>query len=262
MTEAAFTAARCADVLQRLRSAAPKVHCLTNPVAQNFSANVLLALGAVPSMTLSREEVRDFAAGADGLLVNLGMLEPERRAAIPLAIAGAKGAGKPIVLDPVFVQRSPVRRSLARDLLQEGVSLLKSNHEEMAALFPDGSGAGVLAAHGTTLVTTGQQDQVSRAGQGVRLANGDPMLARVTATGCALGAVLAACLAVEADPVVAAAAGVTVFNIAAELAVQDCGGPGSLVPSLLDALYRLRGEDIRQRLSVAAIEHDTDRRLA
>ena len=43
------------DILARLRTCGPRVHCITNAVAQNFTANVLLAAGCVPSMTLSAE---------------------------------------------------------------------------------------------------------------------------------------------------------------------------------------------------------------
>ena len=35
----------------------PRVHCITNAVAQNFTANVLLAAGAVPSMTIAPKEI-------------------------------------------------------------------------------------------------------------------------------------------------------------------------------------------------------------
>ena len=59
----------------------PRVHCITNAVAQNFTANVLLAAGAVPSMTLSVEEIGPFVAGANALLVNLGTFDHERREA-------------------------------------------------------------------------------------------------------------------------------------------------------------------------------------
>ena len=38
-------------VFARLRETAPRVHCITNSVAQNFTANMLLAAGAIPSMT-------------------------------------------------------------------------------------------------------------------------------------------------------------------------------------------------------------------
>ena len=43
-------------VIARVRDWAPLVHCITNTVAQNFTANVLTALGAVPSMTIHADE--------------------------------------------------------------------------------------------------------------------------------------------------------------------------------------------------------------
>src|ERR1700686_1109940 len=98
-----------ADVLARIRSRAPRVHCITNSVAQAYTANMLLAAGAIPSMTIAREEIAAFVAGADALLVNLGTFDAERRAAIDVAL-GAIGQGgmeqrrKPWVLDPVFIQ--------------------------------------------------------------------------------------------------------------------------------------------------------------
>src|SRR4029077_19441432 len=67
------------SVLTRLRARGPRVHCITNAVAQNFTANVLLAAGCIPSMTLSAEEIGPFVAGAQGLLVNLGTFDGERR---------------------------------------------------------------------------------------------------------------------------------------------------------------------------------------
>ena len=98
-----------ADILTRLRERAPRVHCITNAVAQTFTANVLLAAGAVPSMTLSPDEIGAFVARADALLVNLGTFDAERRAAASTAIEVAAEEGVPWVLDPVFIDRSEPR---------------------------------------------------------------------------------------------------------------------------------------------------------
>ena len=57
-----------ADIFARLRARNPSVHCITNAVAQNFTANVLLAAGAIPSMTVAPDEVGSFVARADALL--------------------------------------------------------------------------------------------------------------------------------------------------------------------------------------------------
>ena len=75
-----------ADLFARIRSRAPRVHCITNSVAQQYTANMLLAAGAVPSMTLSPDEIGGFVAGADALLVNLGTFDAERKSAIGAAL--------------------------------------------------------------------------------------------------------------------------------------------------------------------------------
>jgi len=54
-----------AEVLERIRTRTPRVHCITNVVAQNFSANMLLAVGAIPSMTIAPDEIVEFAARAE-----------------------------------------------------------------------------------------------------------------------------------------------------------------------------------------------------
>src|ERR1700733_12730732 len=92
-------------VLVRIRERAPRVHCLTNTVAQQYTANMLLAAGAVPSMTISPQEIGAFVAGADALLVNLGTFDAERRSAVEAALSAAAEYGKPWVLDPVFLAR-------------------------------------------------------------------------------------------------------------------------------------------------------------
>src|ERR1700734_3813137 len=116
-----------ADVLARIRDRAPRVHCITNTVAQNYTANMLLAVGAVPSMTISSEEIGSFVASADALLVNLGTFDAERRAAIDVAVESASAARIPWVLDPVFVDRAPARADFARQLIGRGPAVVRLN---------------------------------------------------------------------------------------------------------------------------------------
>src|SRR3989304_1733181 len=123
-----------AALLDRLRARGPRVHCITNAVAQNFTANVLLALGCVPSMTLSAGEIGDFVAGSDALLVNLGTFDRERREGSGTGVAGAPRGTVPWVLDPVFVDRSAPRASFARVLIGRGPQVLRLNRAEFSAL--------------------------------------------------------------------------------------------------------------------------------
>lgn len=239
------------DLLQKVRVARPRVHIITNTVAQSFTANVVLALGAVPSMTIAADEVAGFAASADALLVNLGTLDEARRIAIPLAIEAAQKAGRPVVVDPVFVDRSAPRRAYAREILQGAPSLVRINEAEMTALFPDRGAADKLILAGTAFAVTGPEDKIESSGRDFRLRNGHPLMARVTATGCAGGAVLAVFSSLIGDTALAAAAGLSVFNIAGEIAAERAGGPGTFVPELLDAIYGLSLSDIQRRLKTA-----------
>lgn len=243
-----------ADVLARLRARRPRVHCITNAVAQNFTANMLLAAGAVPSMTLSRDEVADFVASADALLVNLGTLDTERRAAIDLAIiaAGAQVPNPvPWVLDPVLIDRSRPRLGLAATLAARHPRAIRLNDAEFRALSGVEPGAEALAryaaARGSVIGLTGDRDIVTDGDRSVTILNGDALMAKVTAMGCAASAIVAACLAVEPDAWRATAAGLMLVGIAGEVAAGAAHGPGTFAVAVLDTLHGLDAGTIVQR---------------
>jgi hydroxyethylthiazole kinase len=239
-----------ADILARMRVRAPRVHCLTNSVAQQYTANVLLAAGCVPSMTISREEVEFFVAGADALLVNLGTFDAERRAAIDVAVGAAKAASKPWVLDPVFIERAQPRGQFARELLAQGPAVVRLNIAEFAALSggdPAGDASERFAKkHRTVVALTGDVDRVTDSARRVVVANGDPLMAQVTAMGCAGSALVAAALVVEPDAFVAATAALAAFGVAGEVAARDARGPGSFAGAIIDALHALDRTTLRQ----------------
>ena len=123
-----------AKALKTVRAATPSIHCITNSVAQNFTANVLLALGAQPSMTHDADEVGEFVASANGLLINLGTLDAARRRSIDLAITSAEGVAIPWVLDPVMVDRSHWRAESAAMCLLRHPTVLRANEREAALM--------------------------------------------------------------------------------------------------------------------------------
>ncbi|HEU4519897.1 MAG TPA: hydroxyethylthiazole kinase, partial [Microvirga sp.] len=63
-----------AHLMDRLRREGTRVHAITNTAAQAFTANLLLAAGAAPSLTTAPDEAQAFTARAGALLVNLGTL--------------------------------------------------------------------------------------------------------------------------------------------------------------------------------------------
>ena len=243
-----------AAVLGRLRARSVKVHCITNAVAQNFTANVLLALGCVPSMTLSPEEIGAFVARADALLVNLGTFDRERREATEIAVDTAGREGIPWVLDPVFVDRAPGRAAFAGDLVGRGPEAVRLNDGEFAALADETPSPEAVAAYArakaTVVALSGETDLIADGSRLVRLTNGDPLMARVTAMGCAGSALVAACLAVEPDAWRAAAAGLMLIGVAGEIAAARADGPGSFAVAILDALYRLDAPSLLRHAKV------------
>jgi hydroxyethylthiazole kinase len=243
-----------ATLLERLRAGAPRVHCITNAVAQNFTANVLLTAGCVPSMTLSPEEIGAFVAHSDALLVNLGTFDRERREATGVAVEAAAREGVPWVLDPVFVDRAAPRADFARELLARRPKVARLNHAEFSAL----AGAkptreAVIAyarEHNIVVGLSGAADLVTDGARVATIANGHPFMAQVTAMGCAGSALVAACLAVEADAWRATAAALLIFGIAGELAAAKAAGPGSFAVAIIDALHGLDAPTLMSRARV------------
>jgi hydroxyethylthiazole kinase len=244
-----------ADVLARIRERAPRVHCITNSVAQQYTANMLLAAGAVPSMTISSEEIGAFVAGADALLVNLGTFDRERKSAVEAAVRTAADEELPWLLDPVFIDRSPARAQFGRTLTAARPSVVRLNHAEFAALSGDkaepAAAARFAQANATIVALTGDVDIVSDGRRRVAIANGDPLMAAVTAMGCAGAAIVCAALAVEADPWLATLAALAAFGVAGEVAAQTAQGPGSFAVAMIDALHRLDRGTLRARVKVS-----------
>lgn len=237
-----------AALLEKLRGARPRVHCITNAAAQVFTANLLLAAGGIPSLSFAAEEVRFFTRRSAALLVNLGTLDAERRSGIPLAIEAAQDARIPIVLDPVFVEASPPRLAMACNLLRHRPNVLRCNASEFSALQnaddPKRDVTQFAAASHCTIALTGPVDCVTDGARIVSIANGHKLMSQTTAMGCAGTALIAAFCAMTEDSLIAAASALLVLGIAGEQAGRAANGPGSFVPAFLDCLAALNADDI------------------
>ncbi|MDQ1286834.1 MAG: hydroxyethylthiazole kinase [Actinomycetota bacterium] len=255
-------------VVEAVRLRAPLVQCITNSVVTGFTANVLLAAGAAPAMVDITGEAGPFAAVASALLVNLGTPTPEQRAAAVEAVTAATDAGTPWVLDPVAVGALPIRTSLAKDLAARRPTVVRGNASEIIALAGDGAGgrgvdststAGEALPAARSLVTagvgavavSGERDVVTDGSRVATLTGGDPLLTRVTGTGCALGALVAACAAVTDDALLAALTASAWIGAAAEIAVPAAHGPGSFAVGLIDALATLDGTALADRVRIS-----------
>ncbi|MFJ2743010.1 hydroxyethylthiazole kinase [Streptomyces sp. NPDC087440] len=248
-----------AGVIASVRGSGPLVHCLTNVVVSQFTANVLLAVGAAPAMVHSAEEAGALARVAGGVLVNLGTVTSVTAAAMRVAVKEAAGGGRPWVLDPVAVGPLPWRTGLAHELLESAPpAVVRGNPSEILALDGGAGGRGVDSTdvpeaaldaatglarrYGCVVAVSGPEDVLTDGARVVRVANGHPLLPLVTGTGCALGALVAACVAVTGDALVAAAAATGLLTVAAEVAAVRSAGPGTFAVALIDELYALSPE--------------------
>jgi hydroxyethylthiazole kinase len=240
----------------QLRASAPRVHVITNSVAQNFTANVLLAAGATPSMTIALDEVSAFTASADALLVNIGTLDANMREAIPCAIAVAKREKKPFVLDPVLVDRSPPRLAFANTILAEGPAIVRANVAELTTLAGgitnDDAVAEFAEKHECVVAATGSTDFVTDGKNFIYLGNGHLLMSKITAMGCAASALTAAFAAVESSPFIATVAALSMMNVAGEIVGKDAKGPGSFAVALLDTIHAIDSQTIYTRLEILA----------
>ena len=256
-----FAGAAAAN-LARLGKTRPVIHNITNFVAMSFTANALLAAGASPVMAHAAEEAAEVTASASALVLNMGTPSRDRIAGM---IASGKCANKkniPVVFDPVGAGTTGFRITAAERLMEEiDFRVLRGNASEVLALGRRCAGSGgVDAVHETSdaletalslairqravVAVTGREDVVTDGSRVLRVLNGHPLMARITAAGCTVSAVIGAFLAVDTDTLRAAATALAYFGLAGETAARAASAPGSFMVALLDALYTITPEQL------------------
>ncbi|HLY86765.1 MAG TPA: hydroxyethylthiazole kinase [Gaiellaceae bacterium] len=258
--------------LRELRERKPLVHQVTNYVVMNETANATLALGALPVMAHAVEEVEEMVAIASALVLNIGTLSERWIEAMLLAGGGASARGIPVVLDPVGAGATTYRTDTARRILEDvHVTVLRGNAGEVATLV--GTEAEVRgvesmsigleppvlareAARGLGVIAsvTGPIDNVSDGERTLAVANGHPLLAAVTGTGCISSALTGCFLAAKpADPLEAAAEALAALGVAAEDAAAGADGPGTFHARLYDALAGLDPDTLDERARISEL---------
>lgn len=202
---------------QKRREAKPLIHCITNPIAMNQSANAILALGARPIMAEHPLEVEEITATAQGLLLNFGNISDIRMEAMEKSLWVAVQNNIPTVLDIVGVACSKLRLKFFEKLVAgQKLTVIKGNYSEILAIInKDYRASGIDAEkglgieqiteaaleaskkYGTIIVATGPVDIIVFNGKVVTVEGGCDQMGTVTGTGCMLGAIIATFLAFD-----------------------------------------------------------------
>ena len=259
-----------AEALVELRRQRPLVHNITNYVVMDFSANALLAIGASPVMAHAADEVREMVALAGALVINIGTLSPPWIEAMFAAGQAARARRLPLILDPVGAGATRLRTDTALRLLDEvKPTIVRANASEILSLAEAGGGTkgvdatrGVDEARGTAIAiaqyagavvaVTGAEDFVTDGERRIRVANGHPLMARVTGTGCVCSSLVGAFAAVQADTLMATISTLIVYGIAGELAAEGDPRPGTFRTRLIDALDAVTPEEVMARARLTA----------
>ncbi len=257
-------AEKAAENLRLVREKRPLVHSITNDVVMNFTANALLASGAYAVMAYAQEEVEEMVSLADALVLNMGTPTPAKVDAMEKAGNRANALRIPIALDPLGAGATSFRTLSATKLIDKiSPRVIRGNPSEILSLVHKGSGTkGVESIHrvdqavdaaaslarerSLTLAVTGKEDVVTEGFRVMRIHNGHPMMGYVTGAGCVATAMIAAFLAMVSDPVEAAASALSYLGLAGEKAAEGADGPGTFQVRLLDALYSISEDELRE----------------
>lgn len=241
------------ELLTSLRDQNPLVQCITNYVAMNIAANVVLAAGASPAMIHAPEEISDFTPICGALTINIGTLSSPWVGSMLAAARIANDKNIPWVLDPVAHFISGYRKDSAQSLIALRPTILRGNASETMAMAGEAgagkgadSGDSVDAAHGAAIAlaqkygsvvaVTGPVDFVTDGVQSARVTGGSEIMPMVTALGCSQTALMGA-YAACGPAFDAALATLAHFKVAGTKAAQRADGPGSFQMHFLDALY-------------------------
>ena len=253
MTIKMLTSLSAAQHLAQFREVRPLVHCMTNEVVQEITANVLLAAGASPAMVVSREEVESFAKISTALLINVGTPASERLPSMFAAAKAANEAGVAWALDPVAAGVLPWRDEMIGDFLELKPTVVRGNASEiMALMVRSAGGKGVDSlnssseaidaakemanTYNTIVCVTGETDYITDGDEVVGVSGGHLMTTLVVGTGCSLSALVAAFAGVERS-LESVATACLLSKRAAEYALPLSKGPGTFHTNYLDGLY-------------------------
>ena len=255
-----------------LNNKMPLIHCITNPISINGCANVILSLGARPVMAEHPGEVCEITASADALMLNSGNITDARMKSVFLSMKTAKEKNIPVLLDVVGIACSGFRREYIHGFLNSFTpSVIKGNYSEIKALYDeayfssgvdaelslDADDIAIIASrlshkYKSVILATGKTDVAAHGEKIFYIKNGTQSLAKLTGTGCMLGALCTAFMT-SASPADAAAAACCYFGICGELSETD-RGLGSFMVNLMDKISVV---DIKEYSQMLKLEDKT-----
>jgi len=269
------------EIFQNTLKSKPIVHCITNFVTVNDCANIILAGGGSPTMAHHKDEVEEITENSQSLVLNMGNVHDVT--AMILAGKRSNEVKHPVVIDPVGMGASKLRNNVFRELSQNmKFSVIRGNISEIKAV-ANGEGITkgvdaneedmvtednlketVKAAKAlskkleSVIVISGAIDIVADKDKAYVIRNGNPIMAKVTGTGCLSTALIGAFCGGNPDNILeAAAAAVTVMGVSGEIALKRMkkfeGGTMMFRMFLIDVVSNITPEIINGEMNIEEI---------
>lgn len=253
--------------LSSVKAKSPLTLSITNQVTINECANGILAVGGSPVMSDDPDDAAELSTLAAATVINIGTTNKYKLAVMLAAAKGAKTAGHPIVLDPVGVGATKVRRETALRLIDhQRPDIVRGNFAEIKAL------AGLTIKHKgvdsienediksmvevaqtlsgqlkSIVAVTGATDVVVDGGKFFCIKGGTPLMTRLTGTGCMLSAIVGAYAGANSEDLFLSVVSALVhMSLAGERALKELESDrlGLFRVKLFDHLALITGNDL------------------
>lgn len=259
----------------------PIVHCITNFVTVNDCANIILASGGSPTMAHHQAEVEEITEKSQSLVINLGNVHE----VASMILAGKKSntLKHPVVIDPVGIGVSKLRNETFAKLSQKiQFSVIRGNISEIKGI-ANGKGMtkGVDAdetdkvtednlketvsmakrlseALESVIAISGSIDIVADKEKAYVIRNGNPIMIKITGTGCMSTALIGAFCGANPDNILeATAAAVAAMGVSGDIAFEKIkrfeGGTMMFRMFLIDSISNMTSKIINGGMNIEEI---------
>lgn len=278
------------QTLKNLKEKNPLTQCITNYVTVNDVANGLLAIGASPLMSEDPQEQKDIVNINDSLVINIGTLTKSQIEGMYASLDEADNLYKPVIFDPVGAGASELRTNTSVEIINNySISVIRGNMSEIKILAKEYNidieneetvkGVDVapediiskenIKVNGrivkelaekinVVVMASGPIDIISDGKNVYTIKNGDPLMSRITGSGCMLTGIIGGFIGSNEDMLLATITGALSITIAGELSAEyiknNALGSGSFRTRLIDELYRLNSETLLKRTKLEKLE--------
>ncbi|BDB96368.1 hydroxyethylthiazole kinase [Candidatus Hydrogenosomobacter endosymbioticus] len=254
------------EIIQEVRKKKPVVLCATNFVTMEFVANVLLAVGASPIVSICAEEAEELVRISSAVYINIGTLDLQFLEFCRYVSRFALRYEIPVVVDPVGCGASNLRTSVSVEIAK-CATIIRGNASEIMSLSRafDGcfeskniggvdslssseqaksSAIAIVRNLGCVVAASGEKDLIVSSENSCELFGGCELMQNITGMGCSLTG-LAAAFSSVSDPFTASRLASACFCMCADKAFETVKAPGSFRQSFIDEVYSLGASNLR-----------------